>query len=273
MYSKQISSTSPGLFVILVDQSDSMGDPYEARDKESTYKDEFAALAVNRTISEILESCQDGDKMKDRCHIAVIGYGKTTQLLIEGLPTEIEDPTYGTRTVKGKQPDGAGGFSEVEEEIGIWVKPVHNNGTPMATAFGAAADLIEAWTAENPANFPPIVFNITDGEPDDINQGASATRSAAQRVADCHTTDGKVLIYNCHIGIGTPEVILPSSEQSLATPSAKLLFQMSSVIPQELFRLAENAGLAPQTGSRGFCMNATPETLTKLLDFGSAKAR
>src|SRR5258708_4742285 len=99
MYSKQIGSTSPGLFVILVDQSGSMNDPYAEKDKTIKNKAEFAASAVNRTIAEILESCLVGEKMKDRCHIAVIGYGEKTQVVAGGLPSQIQDPPYGYETV------------------------------------------------------------------------------------------------------------------------------------------------------------------------------
>jgi len=70
MYSKLIGASSPGLFVILVDQSGSMQEGYGASNKA-----EFAALAVNRTIYEIVASCRKGEKVSDRCHITVIGYG------------------------------------------------------------------------------------------------------------------------------------------------------------------------------------------------------
>jgi hypothetical protein len=140
----------------------------------------------------------------------------------------------------------------------------------MGKAFEMAAELVEAWTRDNPDNFPPIVINITDGVPDD----AEAAKQAAQRLAGFGTSDGKVLIYNCHIAeSGGPEIKLPAGSASLTDPYAKLLFDMSSGIPQELFPLAQNAGLTPQDGSRAFVMNASPETFIKLLTFGSAKAR
>lgn len=135
----------------------------------------------------------------------------------------------------------------------------------MAKAFEMAAELVQAWTRDNPDNFPPVVFNITDGVPDD----AEAAKQAAQRLAGFGTSDGKVLIYNCHIGNETPKFILPASDASLTDPGAKLLFELSSILPQELFKLAQNADLNPQEGSRGFVMNASPETLIKLLTFGS----
>ena len=263
MYSKQIGTPSPGFFVILVDQSDSMGEKYvDSADKAS-----FAALAVNRTIYEILGSCR-GERMKDRCHITVIGYGDKTELILGGPPSEIEKPPHGTKTLKKKIPDGAGGLVELEQELGIWVQPKHANGTPMAEAFTLAAELVEAWTRENQNNFPPIIINITDGAPND----PAATKTAAERLAGYGTTDGKVLIYNCHIAdSGGPEIKLPANVSGLNSENAKLLFELSSVIPQELFSLAEQAGLAPQEGSRGFMMNASPENLTKMLVFGSMK--
>src|SRR5438132_3369622 len=194
MYSKLIGSNSPGLFIILVDQSESMADTYADKNKA-----EFAALAVNRIIYEILESCMAGQKIKDRCHITVIGYGVKTGMIVGGLPSEIKDPPHGYEKLTRKVSDGAGGLVDVEQSLPIWVKPTHGNGTPMAKAFAVAADLIQAWTRENPSNFPPVVFNITDGVPDD----PEAAKKEAQRVAGFSTSDGDVLVYNCHVGTGT----------------------------------------------------------------------
>ena len=109
MYSKLIGTNNPGLFIILVDQSDSMSDKYADTDKAS-----FAALAVNRTIYEILASCMAGEKPKDRCHISVIGYGKATEMILGGMPSEIKNPLHGHETYKKKVSDGAGGLVEVE---------------------------------------------------------------------------------------------------------------------------------------------------------------
>ena len=93
MYSKLIGTPSPGFFVILLDQSDSMKEKYTDSNKA-----EFAALAVNRTIYEILGSCRAGEKMKDRCHLTVIGYGEKTELIIGGRPSEIENPPHGKKS-------------------------------------------------------------------------------------------------------------------------------------------------------------------------------
>jgi len=232
-------------------------------------KADFAALAVNRTIYEIVASCRKGEKISDRCHITVIGYGEKTELIVGGRASQIEKPPHGTCPVRKKVSDGAGGLVDINWDLGIWVQPKAGNGTPMQDAFNLAADLVVAWTTENPDNFPPIVFNISDGAPNE----AGATRAAATRLAGLGTTDGRVLIYNCHIGTGTPEIKLPASAAALPDENARLLFDMSSVIPAELLPIAQNAGLTPQAGSRGLIINASPEALTKLLVFGSGSIK
>src|SRR5687768_3980489 len=124
MYSKLIGTNNPGLFIILVDQSGSMSDSYA----DST-KANFAALAVNRTIYEILASCMAGEKPKDRCHVSVIGYGEATQMILGGMPSEIKNPAHGHETYKKKVSDGAGGLVEVEQTLPIWLKPTNGGGT------------------------------------------------------------------------------------------------------------------------------------------------
>lgn len=268
MYSKLIGASSPGLIVILVDQSGSMQESYGISNKA-----EFAALAVNRTIYEIVASCRKGEKISDRCNITVIGYGEKVEPVVAGSPSQIANPPHGTQTLKKQVPDGAGGLVEIEWRLGVWVLPKFGNGTPMADAFNLAAELVEAWTRDNPDNFPPIIINISDGAPDDGGTGAPDTRAAAQRLARLGTSDGAALIYNCHIGTGTPEIKMPASATSLPDANAKLLFDLSSVIPDELLPLARNAGLTAESGSRGLIINASPEALTRLLVFGSGSMK
>ena len=69
--SKQWSSATPGYIIFLVDQSGSMKESYT----EGKNKAEFTALVINNTINEVVMSCMDGDKIKDRVFISLIGYG------------------------------------------------------------------------------------------------------------------------------------------------------------------------------------------------------
>jgi uncharacterized protein YegL len=266
MYQKlPIGTNQPGLIVLLVDQSQSMTDPYGG-----TSKQDFAALAVNRCIYEIMNACRSGEIIKDRCHIGVIGYGQNTDLLLGGRPSELGKEIKRTQVFKRKVPDGAGGLAEIEQKLPFWIEPGAQNGTPMEKGFDLVADLAQAWISENPHNFPPVVINITDGEPNNV----AKAEASARNLLSLRTSDGTVLLLNAHIADSAgQEITLPNNEDGLPNEYARLLFRISSVLPEPMVNAAKNAGFAPDPGARGFVMNAGAETLTKLLVFGSAYAR
>lgn len=256
-----IGTPNPALFVILVDQSESMDEPYTSSNKAT-----FAALAVNRCVYEILGACRAGAVIKDRCHIIIIGYGASTQLLVGGRASEVEQRSIGHETYKRSVPDGAGGLVEKDQQLPIWVKPTAKNGTPMEDALQLAGELVEAWARDNPKNFPPIVFNVTDGKPNKADE----TIEAARRLSGLGTTDGNVLLINCHIADKPgSEIKFPTNASGLVEPGASLLFEISSVIPSPLLAAAQSAGLEPKTNSRLFVMNAAADTFIKLLRFGT----
>jgi hypothetical protein len=264
-YTQQIGTHAPGLLIILIDQSGSMADTYGG-----TNKAQFAATAANRCIYEIVLSCTNGETVKPRCHIAAIGYGATTQILMGGKASELDAQIIRQESVRRKVSDGAGGLIEVDFQMPIWVEPAADGGTPMSDAFDLASDLIEVWSGENPNSFPPIVINITDGEPNDANRASSA----AKRLTSLGTSDGTTLLLNGHIGEGnSAELKLPASDSQLNDSFARLMFGLSSVLPPKMVAAAQNSGFSPATGARGFLMNASAESLIKLLTFGSSVLR
>ena len=66
---KQWSSATPGLLIILLDQSGSMTQPYEG-----TSRTKFATLAVNKVIDNIIQKNFDGEAPKNRCFISVMHF-------------------------------------------------------------------------------------------------------------------------------------------------------------------------------------------------------
>lgn len=260
-YRKQIGTQHPGLILILVDQSGSMAEPYGGSKKM-----DFAALAVNRVIDEIGMSCQAGSIVKDRCFVGVISYGGVIETPVNDYISKIIENPKRTEKRKKKESDGAGGLVEVEIEMPIWLEPKADNGTPMEKAFMEARKVIQYWITKNPDNFPPVVINITDGEPND----QQATQRAAEEVFRLSTSDGNVLILNAHISdANAAEIQLPNSENGLHNDFAKFLFRISSILPETLLTAATTAGFSPQPNARGFVFNAGPETMVKLLNFGS----
>lgn len=264
MYQELLSSANPGLILIMIDQSGSMVDSYGNSNKAKT-----AALAVNKVIEEIILSCSAGSQIKDRCYVAVVGYGTGVNILFLEKASELAKNTN-TTTVKKKISDGAGGLVEVDEIQRIFVTPTADGGTPMTEAFQQAYKGIDKFIANHPNSFPPIVINITDGEPNDMK---SAT-AEAKKLAQLKTSDGNVIILNAHISDASAgKIELPSNDSGFNNNGfAKFLFDISSVLPNNLAESAKNSGFNVQPNARGFVFNADVETLIKLLNFGSQGA-
>ncbi|MFM5888646.1 MAG: hypothetical protein ACKOQS_10220, partial [Dolichospermum sp.] len=124
--------------------------------------------------------------------------------------------------------------------------------------------------SNNPNSFPPIVINITDGVPDDLK---SAT-AEAKKLAQLKTADGNVIIMNAHISTASAgKIELPNSNSGFSSDQfANFLFDISSVLPENLANRAKEVGFNVQPGSRGFVFNADAETLIRILNFGSLGA-
>ncbi|HEV3052681.1 MAG TPA: vWA domain-containing protein [Longimicrobium sp.] len=257
------------MILILLDQSGSMEETFP----DGTRKAEAAALAVNRVIYEIQEASQAGEKIKDRCMVAVIGYGERVSSMANGMISRLADHPLRIEELTRRESDGAGGLVEVKFQMPVWVDPVAENGTPMGTAFEVAHDLLSnQWLPDHPDSFPPIVINLTDGEPDDVDEA----RDAADKLRSLQTSDGSLLLFNAHIsGTAGAEVKLPHTDNGLADENARFLFDISSPLPDSMLKEAHKAGFspAPQPGARGFVYNAGAESMIKLLTFGSSALR
>jgi hypothetical protein len=258
-HEKQISTANPGLIMLMIDQSYSMEDPY-GNDKKKV----VAANAVNNLIYELQEASWSGDSVKPRCRVVVIGYGAQVHPIIYGmisdLATNYKNTKMITKTVNRET---------FEFELPIWIEAEASNGTPMAEAFVKAHELVEKWINEHPDSYPPVIINITDGEPNDMK----ATRQAAEGIGKLGTSDGKILVFNIHISSSSSEeVVLPDKPTGIDR-YGNFLFDISSVLPDALVSQGQKAGFAPVPGSRGFVYNASPETLVKLLNFGSTAMR
>lgn len=273
-YSKWLSSKQPGLVVLLIDQSGSMGARYHGSG-DSSSKAEFCARAVNRTLYELAMKCTDGDELKDRCDICCIGYGLNVGPAF-GQPldqsawvtlSELANNPIEVTTLLQRVPDGAGGLVEVETPYPVWVRPVHGGGTPMAEAMELAVNVISQWIAANPDSFPPIVINITDGEPND----GQAVAYAAKSLQSLATSDGHALLLNAHIpdGGSRAQVLFPMPGQPLHDQYADFLSQISSPLPAPLADAAAQSGFNVQPGAAGLVFNADADVLVRLLTFGT----
>ena len=277
-YQKLVGTPSPGLFFILIDQSGSMSAPMA----EGKSRAEWAALAVNRCIMEIVKRCEHMESIKDRCSLVVIGYGAPTAcpqangqaayIMLGGKISEIANKKLRTDTTtkKTKISDGAGGLMDGETKfhLDIWIEPYAEGSTPMDQAFSKAEEVASKWVLEYPDNFPPVVVNITDGEPSD----STATDNAAKSLMRVATSDGNLLLFNGHITDGVNEIVFPTSEAQLTNPLGKLMFRMSSEIPPTLLQASREVGFESKQGCRGLIVNGRETEMIKLINFGSSVA-
>jgi hypothetical protein len=266
---KQVQVSEPGLLIILVDQSYSMSEAYGAGTKK-----DFAALAINRCIYEIIAQCKRGSEIRDRCQLGVCGYGDGgASWLIGGPVSKIATKALRVDSIPRKVPDGAGGLIDSPLELPIWIEAhaPETASTPMDQAFKLAAEKIrESWLPKYPDSFPPVVINITDGEPDDSERGFEASTREAKALTDLKSSDGNTLLFNAHISSkDSSEVVLPANPP--ADRFARFLFDISSVVPQTLLDRAAVFGLSSQQGSRACVYNAGAETLVRLINFGSSQ--
>ncbi len=274
--SKQWSSATPGYIIFLVDQSGSMGEDYTG----GKNKAEFTALVINRTINDLIFTNSAGDKIKDRVFISIIGYGGQGGASVDDIRSDylsaFADSPLRIEKVKKKISDGAGGLVEIEEEMAIYLEPTspRNGLTPMGEAFDFAKQLIEGWISKKPENPAPVIINVSDGLPyTGINaiKDVEKTISVVNSIMNVNTNDGNPIIFNVHLG-QSPfiESKFESNESKILDEEGKLLFKISSKVPENYRDAARKHEFVTNEDSRGFVSNAGPETLIKFINFGSS---
>ena len=143
----------------------------------------------------------------------------------------------------------------------------------MYEALLQIRDLTQAWCT-NPAHsesFPPIVFNITDGEASDCDQREQL--AICEKIRTIGTTDGKVLLINIHIATTSDSrsLLFPTEEEIPAdTRYARLLHDCSSPMPEELSEaIRQVRGDLAKPPFRGMSYNTSIAELIAILNIGS----
>ena len=293
-YSRSLSRQYPGLFVILLDQSDSMS---QLITHNNQTKASLVTSYVNAIIQRLIELAEVEFKpggnvtRKKYAYLSVIGYNDIVSSLLGPNYMPIDIPSLlgrelGELPITRKILDGNGNVKEtVHSNQIIWIKPNAEGNTDMAQAFEVAERVVQGWLtsppeliseemgyqAERSQCFPPIVINITDAK----NNGNRNPQKIVERIQQLDTDIGNVLVCNCHF-TNEPNVpcTFPESLEEVRKycqvkedlEVAKRMFEMSSVIPEELLKEAQRYMQKPiNSGARGFVFNASPEILLKFL--------
>jgi hypothetical protein len=269
-YTAEISRNNPSCFLFLIDQSGSMDDQIGGSSKK---KADSVADAINRLLQNLIIKCAKSEGVRDYYEVGVIGYGADVGPAFTGalagrslVPiSEVADSPARVEERTKKVDDGAGGLVDQTIKFAVWFEPVANGGTPMCQALDQAQQLMQDWVARHPASYPPIVINITDGEATDGDPTAHAGD-----IAGLSTSDGNALVFNCHITIREDNsIVFPDSPSALPDEFGKMLFAMSSRLPENLRQAARSEGLVLGEQARGFAFQADLRELIRFLDIGT----
>ena len=268
-YAAEISRANPTCFLFLIDQSESMRNAIGGGEVPMR-KAEAVADAVNRLLSELSIKCAKEDGVRDYFHVGVIGYGASVSPIFDGAlagrdlvplseaaghPARLEERPAGT----------SGGTPGLLVRTPAWFHAVAHGDTPMCAALGRARDVVSRWLSDHPGSFPPVVVNISDGESTDGDP--SQTAESLKHLA---SVDGNVLLFNLHLSSDTGDpIVFPSDAASLPDDYARMLFGMSSVLPEDMRDAAGRHGLSLDAGARGFAFNADISSIVQFLDVGT----
>lgn len=269
-YSAEISRDHPTAILFVIDQSGSM----DERMATGKSKAEFVADVLNKTIYTLVTNCTKADGVRNYFDIGVVGYGgngakpglggtlaKEVIHPITALatsPLRVEDRTR-------QEDDGAGGILERRVKFPVWFDPTSSGGTPMTAALTKAAEVLVEWCDRNLNSYPPTIIHVTDGASTDGDP--SEVASVLRRIS---TNDGECLLFNIHVSTEQGEATrFPSSPTGLPDSYARLLFDMSSTLPDHIAKLARDKGYSMLNDARGFMFNADPKDIANFFEIGT----
>lgn len=277
MYSQEITRRHRTAFIIALDQSTSMQEEVRfGRLKMS--KAEAVAYTANILITELIDRSRRKDGVRNYYDIAVVGYSddEVRMLLSEDGFVSVKSlaeriPEAVTISFEESMPDKTTAL--VKHHIHPWIEPKAEGNTPMYEALLRIREMVEEWCEQeqNRQSFPPIVFNITDGEASDCDD--NELRYAADMLRRTGTEDGQTLLINIHLStdLSLPSMIFPMAEELLsANRYARLLAECSSLMPEsfnaEIGELKISASTPPY---RGMGYNASVIELLSIINIGS----
>jgi hypothetical protein len=268
-----ISSANPSCFVFLIDQSASMRKPFGGSEVNQK-KTEGVADAINRWLQNLIIKCAKSEGIRDYYYVSVIGYGAQITSAFKGDLTgkrlvpisQIANHPWRIEKRTKMIDDGSGGLVEQTVKFPVWIEPIANGQTPMCEAIVLAQRILSKWLEEHPDCFPPIVINMTDGAATDGDP-----RMFATKLTHLGSSDGNVLLFNINFSSHQAHPLeFPDTDRNLLDKYAKQLFQMSSLLPDYMRKIAAHEyNISVSETTRGFTFNADMVALIKFLDIGT----
>jgi uncharacterized protein YegL len=274
-YTAEISRSNPTALIFLLDQSGSMAQPFGGQPDKR--KADGVADALNRLLQNLVLKCAKADGIRDFFHVGIISYGGSVTSAFGGALTEqtmvpisrLANNPLRVEVRTRKVADGAGGLVDQQVKFPVWFEARPTGKTPMCEALRKAKEYVSLFLGIQPKCYPPLVINITDGQPSDGDP-----REPAEELCGLSSRDGNVLLFNAHLSDKKVQpIVFPLKESGLPDKFAKLLFRMSSVLPPKLLEAAKTDGLTVGPQCRGFVFNADLVAVIRFLDIGTRVAQ
>jgi hypothetical protein len=261
----KLSSTDPGLLVVLADLSDSMN--FEFAGQGQITKAHALADVVNGTILEFVDKMNVGGVIKPRLDVLMRGYGRTTRSLHGGKLAGQDIVSISDLA------DNPADEIEIDDGQGnkvpqpIWLRPLGNGNTPMRSTFAGLRGIVGKWNRRPAGKHLVLGVHVTDGESTDGDPLPEIEKFAQQ----VEQQGGDLLMTNIHLSSkGSPgaAVIFPDENDAAGFDDfGKMLFEASSPVPAAL---AEQLKTKP--GARMMAYNAKPDQFAKVFEAGSSVA-
>jgi hypothetical protein len=278
MYAESINNWRRGLFVLLIDQSEAMGqDALDARGDRKT----AAALMANALIQNVTIFATRAEGVIGVADLAVFGYrsGAFGEPLVESLLEACPDgtgiwnireladhPRQIEQTTARFFDEDNGQEMVVPVERPVWVTPQSFGSAPLCSVLQRAHDLVKGWIQTHPDSFPPAVVLFTSGE----NSESASPLYHAELLKSLATCDGNVLLLVQHLApLGAQPSLFPHRYEQVDGEVGRLLFLMASVIPERMFDELRRETFDVQAGARALGVGSEVGHLLKVLPWGS----
>ena len=285
-YTAEISRANPACFLFLVIQC--MGMDFDMPGQPGQTKGDVSADAVNRIVDSLSQRCSSGMDVRDYFHIGILGFSSEGLILnrkklintsaLAGTTPErpflpisqvVEVAEIEERLVKENY--GAGEIVEVTRRMPVWLRSHVGKWDPMCAMLRLMERPLGEWIGQHPDSYPPIVIIICDGWSTDGDP-----LEEAERIRSMRTNDGNVLLFTVHLSSGedAQPTHFPSREQGLQSlgegvDDSKMMFRMTSVLPEPSRQQAASMGFQVDELARGFVLNADAVSLAQFLDIGT----
>ena len=254
-YSAEISRTNPACFLFLVIQCMTVPD--------------YSADAVNRVVNTLSQRCSSGLDIRDYFHIGILGFTTGGFLGMGGIKntytlpgTNPERPFLPISQVvevaeieekRVKEDYGGGEVVEVTRRMPVWLRHHIGGLDPMREMLRSMQQ--------------PLVERIDQHRNSQVE---------AHRIRNLRTRDGNVLLFTVHLSHNEDSrpTMFPSQEEGLLSlgegkDDSKMMFRMTSPLPEGSRRAAASMGFNVDENSRGLILNGDAVALAQFLDIGT----